>query len=183
MSFPFNDENDDGMIDAETFIAHLAEHVEAGEMTFIDAINAATLAVPTNRHDVTVAWRSCLILQGFQALADRFKEVCINQSQTGLGVGVKLFTDDTTWNMRLASPAEREALDKTVIAVVRAGGLIASFDEEGRFQVTGQVEDEVEHLIAEFLTELDDFVTGEDGSPPEGFRRWSKPRKEKDEDG
>lgn len=159
------------------YFDHLAEHVERGEMSIQDAMAAAALAANVVRHDITTAWRSCLIVIGHTDLANKFREVVINQSPRGLGIGFKT-PKDSGLDLHDLRPGEREAMDKTVIAVLRAGGIVASFEDghmvvEGNVPIFGEDDDDVEQIVAEFVQQMDSEL--DEQSP---FKRWSKPREE-----
>lgn len=163
--------------EVQSYYDHLAAHVENGEMTIQDAMAAAALAANVNRHDITVAWRSCLIVLGHQDLANKFREVTINQSPRGLGIGFKT-PRDHPFDPREAQPWEREAMDQTVIAVLRSGGIVAKFEDghmvvEGNIPPFGDDEEDVEQIVAEFVQQMDSEL--DEQSP---FKRWSKPREE-----
>ena len=174
----------------EEMMEHLTEMMEAGRVDGSDALEALlNLMKPgaTERsHDILLQFRAAMYALDFGEVAERVPVVWLTTFPWGIGFH---FGFDEDYPVPAMSKAARNAVIRSLCAVLQAGGMKATLSKDNKILI---VDDEgteqsihVEHVIAEFREELDHELGPDAPVPdasPEGsqqvsewMKRWMKP--------
>jgi len=124
-----------------------------------------------NTHDISIAYRACLIAQGFEAEALRISEVKIHLHDHGFALEITP-TDNGDWYDTV--PAELKlAMDTSLIWIMRAANIDAYIDK-GRISNRGKLlptePGDIDTIVDQFAQQIDEeFPTA---PPPKREGKW-----------
>jgi len=108
-------------------------------------------------NDISIAFRACLIAQGFEADALQANQVTLLFHKHGFLLQIDPREDDEYFENK--SPELSAAFDKAVVCVMRAANIDAYVDERGHICARGPIlpinDEAVEHLVGRFKDEID----------------------------
>jgi len=110
-------------------------------------------------HDISVAFRACLIAQGLEAEAMQINEAKLHLHGHGFMLQIDPRDPNDSWyEGRL--PEIKAAMDQALIWVMRGANIDAYMDDDGIISNRGQIlptsPDSVEHLVGQFKAEIDE---------------------------
>jgi hypothetical protein len=167
MGFKYS--NDGSPYNPQSYLEHLAEHFEAGEITLRDALEAASLTSASRSTDITEKWQVALIALDEEELAHHFINVAMVLSRFGLGVTIQI-KDDVLWTPGDITAEQQLAMNKATVACLRRHGVEAHLHEDGTMHIpqpTGSDDD----VISKFIDELNDLP--EEDPDKRGWGKWT----------
>lgn len=148
-------------------IRELLEAMQHGEMSdeqLVDVVASIASVGTQPEHDISVAFRTALIAQGHEEMANRLKEVKLTLTKLGPLFRYGVAPDDEAdWLDSLDEEGNKAFLNAS-LWVLRAGNVNAYIDEDGKLEFAGPIDQpgdlqvspaDVETLVSEFVEELD----------------------------
>jgi len=148
----------------------LRELIEEGHLDDAIRVIAGMLGVGDDGHDISVAFRACLIGQGFEAEAMRMNQVILRFHPHGFTLQIDPISAEDA--LDFIPPDLKAVMDRALIWVMRGANIDAYIDDDGGINNRGKIrptdETDVEALVGQFKAEIDEQFPD---TPPPAPRR------------
>ena len=167
----FGNFGDDNALNPDAYFEHIIEHVEAGEMTLMQALQAASLMASNRSIDITEEWQCVLIALGEEELAREFGHVALIASKAGIGVTFSV-GKSTLWQPSDVTPEQKQVMDRATMACLRRNGIEAHFHDDGSLHIPQPNLEDEDDVISKFIEELNELP--EEDPDKRGWDKWTK---------
>ena len=111
-------------------------------------------------HDISVAFRACLIAQEHEDVAMQIGQAKLHLHGHGFMLEINPRDPDNDRWYETTPPEIKAAMDQALIWVMRGANIDAYIDDDGIISNRGQIlptsPDSVEHLVGQFKAEIDE---------------------------
>jgi len=145
---------DDGFMEgrADRVIRRLLDDGDVGQV--LEILKAL---IGNEGNDISIAFRACLIAQGFEADALQANQVMLLFHKNGFLLQIDPRDDDEYFENK--SPELSAAFDNALVYVMRGANIDAYVNEDGRISARGPIlpttTEAVEQLVGQFKDEID----------------------------